>query len=531
MTLSYESLLRLLESPPEDNGLRWEISDESWRTGCYPRSVHRHGETLFFIGRDLRGKHLYAVLKSVEDVLTDFADIEEVGVLDRGARLLRLSMNHENAKQIQQRFAFTRPVLLGTSDSFGLGDRLGVAGPGQLRGILGSGFRPILAQQSIRELNRTGREPQDVMDAAVWTVFQEGYHDGFGADADHLKSPADVDRMVAAGFNFFTIDPGDHVINEADILAPAELEDRFKDVPFDEMDTTATELVDRYSGREIGFSSGFSLQPSRDEVLRAAVKYGKSLAHTVTMFRYLKRRYPDHPCEFEMSVDETESVTSPFEHYFVASELKRLDVELISLAPRFVGTFEKGIDFRGDLGEFRREYRKHLEIARHLGGYKLSIHSGSDKFSVYRVIGELKGSPVHVKTAGTSYLEALRTVAQVQPELMREILEYSRKLYETERRSYHVSAVLDNVPQGTALKNSDLERLFDSDDARQVLHVTFGRILTDRAFDGSYLFKERILSVLETYEDQHYANLVKHFQRHVRQFRSTRHQGDDRPRL
>ncbi len=104
-------------------------------------------------------------------------------------------------------------------------------------------------------------------------------------------------------------------------------------------------------------------------------------------------------------------MTTPFEHWLVASELRRLGVEWVGLAPRFVGDFEKGIDYRGDLEVFRREYLKHLAIAEALGPYKISIHSGSDKFGVYRVIGEIGKGGVHVKTAGTSYLEALRTVA------------------------------------------------------------------------------------------------------------------------
>ena len=81
-------------------------------------------------------------------------------------------------------------------------------------------MRPIFAQQSIRELTRTGREADEVMDAALWAVLQEGYKNGFGADADHLKTIEDVDRMVDAGFTFFTIDPGNYVVNVARLVYP-----------------------------------------------------------------------------------------------------------------------------------------------------------------------------------------------------------------------------------------------------------------------------------------------------------------------
>lgn len=78
----------------------------------------------------------------------------------------------------------------------------------------GTHMKAVLAQQSIRELERTQRRPEEIMDAATWAVYQEGYEEGFGADADHLKTTADIDLMVAAGFAMFTIDPGEHVVNE-----------------------------------------------------------------------------------------------------------------------------------------------------------------------------------------------------------------------------------------------------------------------------------------------------------------------------
>src|SRR5690606_34105975 len=108
-------------------------------------------------------------------------------------------------------------------------------------------------------------------------------------------------------------------------------------------------------------------------------------------------------------VDETSYPTKLVEHAYVALELRRLGVEVVSLAPRFVGRFEKGVDFRaddsGDLAELTRTLAGHAGIARALGPYKLSLHSGSDKFSVYPAIAEATGGLVHLKTAGTSYLE------------------------------------------------------------------------------------------------------------------------------
>ena len=116
-----------------------------------------------------------------------------------------------------------------------------------------------------------------------------------------------------------------------------------------------------------------------------------------------------------MSVDETATPTTVAEHFFVANELKRRGVHVHSLALRFVGEFQKGIDYKGDLAEFEARLREHVVIARHLGPYKISIHSGSDKFSIFPIAARVCGELVHEKTAGTWYLEALRVAARVQP--------------------------------------------------------------------------------------------------------------------
>ncbi len=99
------------------------------------------------------------------------------------------------------------PVVLGLRKSFGFGDRLGLAGPGHLESLQGSDFLPILAQQSIRELKRTERAPEEVMCAAQNAIRDYGYSGIWGADADHLQTPEDVTRMAEAGYTFFTIDP------------------------------------------------------------------------------------------------------------------------------------------------------------------------------------------------------------------------------------------------------------------------------------------------------------------------------------
>jgi hypothetical protein len=486
----------------------------------YPQSINRHGGAFLFMAKQGLEKYLYIVALDGDTSRLDKFEGENLPDtrFDPGTSVKQCDLIHANAVALRALFPFTRPVLIGLHDTIGLGDRLGLANPAHLRAVAGTGMKAVLAQQSIRELERTQRKPEEVMDAASWAVYQEGYKKGFGADADHLKTTADIDLMVAAGFTMFTIDPGDHVVNEADLLPVDDLISKSKSLPWSLLEDSFDNFLSRYEKRSFTIAEDFTIEPEREQVLRALVKYGQVIAHTVKLYAFFQKQYPDYPAEFELSVDETESVTSPLEHFLVASELKRLAIPLVSLAPRFIGDFEKGIDYKGDLDQFRVEYIKHVKIAEKLGPYKISIHSGSDKFGVYRVIGSLDQGYVHVKTAGTSYLEALRTIAENESALFREILDFSREQYETEKASYHVSAKIEKVPVATKCTDAQLLKLFDQDDGRQVLHVTFGKVLTNKNAKGDYTFRDRILNCLKVHEKSHYAYLERHFERHLKPF-------------
>ncbi len=500
-----EILDHCCKSPDSGNKLCSAQLPAGHTINLYPRSVQKLGAKYFFIGKDKSGKSLW---------ITDGDDASQFeGTAENGVK--RCPLNHRNAKEIQKLFSFTKPGLIGRQNSIGCGDRLGYANPGHIRAVAGSGLIPVLAQQSVRELERTKREAEDVMDAAIWAVFQEGYKDGFGADGDHLKTPEDIDRYAKAGFTMYTLDIGLYVVNEASRLPIPEIRSRASMLPWNILKDTLENALIRYSGKNNVIADGFEIRPSEEETLRAMVKYGAGIAQTVKLTDHLKNKWPDQPVEIELSVDETDTPTTPLEHYIVASELKRLGIKLMSLAPRFIGDFEKGIEYKGDLNVFREEYIKHVLIAEKLGPYKISIHSGSDKFDIYNVIGSIGFGKVHVKTAGTSWLEALRTVAAADPVLFGEILDCSRENYNNDRKSYHVTADISRTKSAKEYNKAELIDLLSDDNARQILHVTFGTVLSKKDAAGNYLFKERILQCLKDHEDVHYQFIVKHFKRHI----------------
>ena len=482
----------------------------------YPNSLVEDGEVSYFLAHGGDEKRLCVLAPAGNDILASFSGA--TGTLG-DQTLLVCPPTHANAAALRAALPWLNPAPLGLRTSAGCGDRMGLATPGHIRAArsVGGGVGMIFAQQSIREMTRTGRSPDDVMDDATWGIFQEGWRKGIGADADHLKTTADIDLCAAAGYTFFTIDPGAHVDPAADTDDTAAIRAKYAALPWPDLATTARDLQVAYAGKRIAVEDR-SLLLDEETLMRAAAKYGRAVAHVATLDRHLASIQPAGRFELEVSVDETDTPTSHAEHLFIARELRRLGVRWVSLAPRFVGRFEKGVDYiapgadrpdEGSTDAFAADFAGHAAIARALGPYKLSLHSGSDKFSIYGIAAELARGLIHLKTAGTSYLEALRAAATFDPPLFREILAFAIDRYETDKMSYHVSARLANVPRPETLTDPLLPGLLEQFDARQVLHVTFGSVLTTPAL------KDRLITGLIRNEETYYDVLERHFIRHL----------------
>ena len=409
---------------------------------------------------------------------------------------------------------------LGLAPSFGFGDRIGTATPGHVEAMnrAGKGIEAIYPQQSIREMTRTQRTAPEVMNDALAGAKAAGWTGRVGADADHLKTPDDVDITMAAGFTFFTIDPSDDVDQAADDYSESDIRQRFEQI------RETAGWFSNYTGRTISLSTGTTVNLSEEACMRAAVKYGLAIARAQKMGQYIRQVHEsagkDH--EIELSVDETEQPTTLAEHYIIADQCLQSGMKLVSLAPRFIGDFEKGVDFKGDLQALETSLSDHAAIATLLGGYKISLHSGSDKLSMYSLLARTTKGRFHVKTAGTSYLEALRVVARHDADLFRRIVNFGRSHYETDRATYHVSATLASAPDTSAVSDViELEREYlelwsevpegqgFTKPGRQILHCTFGSTLTDPDLGPA------IRSILHDHPDTYTEVLAEHFARHL----------------
>ena len=460
-----------------------------------------HNHTKYYLEENASQK-----LLCIEGNHTGFA-----GKLSAG--IFKGPLTPENAATLRDRLTWLRPQPLGLATSFGFGDRLGLATPGHIASLCDTGIAPIFAQQSVRENDRTGRSPQIVLDDAMWAVFEADWRAPWGADADHVKEISDLPPFIAAGYSFYTIDPNEYVDNAAHTDSIDMLKEKVQALPWDELAISWYGLVKIYGSAPLQLD-GTTLEFQEETLLRAAGKYGRAIAHIKAVSDYLVENVGQF--DLEASVDETNTPTSPEEHYYIACELRRLGVPFVSLAPRFVGSFEKGVDYVSpagkldDIAEFDRELKAHAAVMHAIGGYKLSIHTGSDKFSIYPSIAKQARNLVHVKTAGTSYLEALRVVATVDQSFFREILDFSRNRYETDRATYHVSGKLEKVPKANEISDDELIKLFEDFDARQVLHVTYGSVLD--------IYGNRLKDILKTNQNLYEQYLQVHFKRHLEPF-------------
>jgi len=292
--------------------------------------------------------------------------------------------------------------------SFGVGDRFGQQARAQLRAF------HLLAQQGIevipvwnksnREHTFIGSEPQSVFDAAQAAVTALDWKKEWHVDADHIRLET-VDRFIPCS-DFFTIDVADSIGKPA---PGAEVR----------------QFIDRHPELLRGFETAALSAPmslSRDAVERVAAKYLLATQDAANIYHHIAAKKGGEHFIAEVSMDETDAPQTPPELLIILAALADQKVRVQTIAPKFTGRFNKGVDYAGDLVQFEREFSDDLWVIAHAiehyglpKNLKLSVHSGSDKFSLYPIIHRaLKrtGAGVHVKTAGTTWLEELIGLAE-----------------------------------------------------------------------------------------------------------------------
>jgi hypothetical protein len=292
--------------------------------------------------------------------------------------------------------------------SIGVGDRFAHQGRAQLRACVlaaerGVGVVPVW-NKSHREHVIVGSDPDSVRAAADAAVKALRWHKSYYVDADHINLST-VDGFLAAS-DFFTLDVAAAIGRAVD---PSELDGFVGRHP---------ELIGciEIAGIEAPFTT------TRESVAAIAGKYLFAVREAGSIYRHIEQSKGAGTFVTEVSMDETDSPQTPPELLVILAAIADEGIPAQTVAPKFTGRFNKGVDFVGNPEGFEREFREDLAVIAHAvkryplpGNLKLSVHSGSDKFSIYapiqRSLREV-GAGVHLKTAGTTWLEELIGLAE-----------------------------------------------------------------------------------------------------------------------
>ena len=474
----------------------------------YYDSVKPERDDYFFLVKDKQAKYL-ALVGKPEMVEKFEGSTSEEKKIEKEELLIKICyLNHHNLSLLRGIFPYLNPSFCGLRASFGTGDRLGIATPAHLQAFEGKEIFPILAQQSVREMSRTERNWQKVLDDAIWGCFETGYEGPFGADADHVKKIEDLKEAADCGYTMFTLDPSDFISKDIEELNEQKLNQIYNKIPnYQKLEKLYLNKNYKFGNQELIFDEN-----SLKEII---LTYSEALNHVVKCYKFLKG-YKKDKFDLEISVDETPTITSPLAHLFIVLELQRRGVDFQNIALHFLGDWQKGIEYIGDVKQFAREFFLHAILAKSVGGYKLSLHTGSDKFSVYPIFFQETDGMCHIKTAGTSWLEEVKVVAMKDPALYREIHQFALENFEKDSVTYNLTTDLSRIPDIGTISDGELINLFKKNDSRQLIHITYGSILRAKDNKGKYIFKEKIYKTLFQYEKDHYRELSNHIKRHLK---------------
>lgn len=287
--------------------------------------------------------------------------------------------------------------------SFGVGDRFGRQGEAQLAAVMkakdaGVDITPVW-NKSHREHTIIGTEPGDVRTEADSAVSTAGWNGSYFVDADHIGLSI-VDSFIASS-DFFTLDVADFTGTQASEQDIRSFMDRCR----------------KYTGRLDIAGIDRELSVSEDDLAEIASKYLLAVQEAGRIYRRIGSAKGEGNFITEVSMDETDSPQTPVELFFILAAVSMEEIPADTIAPKFTGRFNKGVDYVGDVAAFEREFSEDLAvIAKSVKEFglsdrlKLSIHSGSDKFSIYgpmRDAVKKADAGLHVKTAGTTWLEEL----------------------------------------------------------------------------------------------------------------------------
>ena len=404
--------------------------------------------------------------------------------------------------------------------SFGLGDRFGHQGKAQLQAIInakkqGINISPVW-NKSHREHTIIGTLPGDVRIEADKAVKTLGWNNSYHVDADHIGLK-NVDLFIDSS-DFFTLDVADFIGQAADESDVGSFVNKYK----------------KYVGSLAipGIDETFEISEGQIETI--AQKFLLAVKEAGKIYRHIEAAKGSDSFITEVSMDETDQPQTPVEMFFILAAIADEGIPAQTTAPKFTGRFNKGVDYVGDVGRFAKEFEEDLAVIafaiKKFGlpeNLKLSVHSGSDKFSIYKSMNNaLKkfDAGLHIKTAGTTWLEELIGLAMAGGEgLSIAKKAYANALSRFDELCVPYATVIDidedKLPSpeavaqwsgedfADALRHNQSCDKYDSN-LRQLLHVAY-KIAAEMG--------DEFLNALEKYEETIAENVTENiYERHIK---------------
>jgi len=479
----------------------------------YPSSFCLKNALLYGLIRTPKGKKL-VVIGDKKDVVKDAFR----GNCSHQTLSLKVcDLSAENTSCLMTLFPFTKPGSLREYPmTIGTEDALGLATPGHIRAIKKSQVHPVLAQHPAADEAQTGRDFAQVIQDTAWAVFQENYQEGYGAAADHLNSLQEVKSALDAGVSMITLDLSEKINREALEESKEGIERKFRE----EIDEGDAEVIFHlFLNKEFLFAGPhgkFSIRFNEESVRRNSLLFYRALGFAEEVYELIRSRTGNRPLvDLEICLEKLPFPISPENHLFFALELSHRGVHIQFLAPRFIGALEKGVDHSHAREAFRTQFYRHVLIAQDYGNYKISIHAGSDKFSLLSDIGRLSEGFLHLKTSGTSWLEATRLIALTNPSLYRQMHQFALSVVNEASRVYRMRTDLTGTPKPEDLRDQELATLLDHDEIRQLLHISYGHLLNAKNAGGTSLFKDQLLHTLTQFEEDYWSLVEKQTKKYL----------------
>ena len=426
--------------------------------------------------------------------------------------------------------------------SFGIGDRFGQQGSAQLAAIIkakehGLNITPVW-NKSNREHTIIGTTPQDTRREADEAVSAAAWKDPYFVDADHIGLN-NVDVFIESS-DFFTLDVADFIGQSAD-----------------EGDVRAfIEKHKKYIGSLAVPGIDGALEITEQQVRAIAGKFLLAIKEAGKVYRHIEAAKGAGSFVTEVSMDETDEPQTPVEMLFIIGAIADEGIPAQTIAPKFSGRFNKGVDYVGDVAKFAKEFEQDIAVvafaAREFGlpeNLKLSVHSGSDKFSIYGPIADTlkkfdagpvrsespsrtgapavrasNGAGLHLKTAGTTWLEELIGLAMAGGDglaIAKQV--YTKAISRIDELCAPYAAVIDidraKLPAPEAVSRWDEEAFASAlrhDQSCQAYDRNFRQLL-HVAYKVAAEMGERYFNALDKFQDIIARNVTENiYDRHIK---------------